>query len=373
MLYPSLTVEYLHDSNVSYARGSGSGDEIIASDVRVIQPRILVELPIGENRVRWSYSPAYRDFATNRVNLNEHLSHFFDFEWKFKVGRSLGVTLRDHFVRGTTELREVDPGGETTFGLIPFTLHEPDMTVDLAMGARHGISIIPRYTSTRFDTLQSASFFNYRRRGVEERYNYKLSPLDTVYVYYALDDTRQLRDEPSFNDVSQTARTFGLGFRRTLTEAVISSFSAGYETLTFKGIAGQDFSGTVMDASTTWQVGDTTRIDFSGRRTPYPSFFENNNYYLNTEAGVRILEQIGQNMYVVVSGSYQINRYPLVSATYEVRRKDKVLHMETGVSRQFIRTLRAFIGYNRDRRDSNVDPATYDVNRIVFRIEMGWL
>ena len=44
--------------------------------------------------------------------------------------------------------------------------------------------------------------------------------------------------------------------------------------------------------------------------------------------------------------------------------------------------MRVFIGYNGERRESNIeqlmpggvfDPYDYSVNRIVFRIEAGWL
>ncbi len=373
VLYPSLTVDYLHESNVLFGSGIGSGNEIIAAGVRVIQPRIVAELPIGANRIRWSYSPAYRDYTTSQVAQTQRVSHFFDLEGKFKMGSSLDIALRDHFVRGTTELREVDPGGETAFGLAPFTLHEPELDVDLALGARQGISIIPRYTSTRFDDLQSASFFDYRSRRLEGRYNYRVGPLDTLYGYYALDDTQQHRDDPTFGEITQTARTAGLGLRRVINEAVTSSLSVGYQTLTFNGVADQDFSGVILDASATWHLGDTTRIEFAGRRNPYPSFFENNNYYLNNEIATRIAEQIGQNTYVTVAGTYQVNHYTQTSTTFGVRRRDRVVHLEAGIGRQFLRSLRAFVGYNRDRRDSNVDLATYTVDRIIFRIELGWL
>jgi len=109
VLYPSLTVDYRHESNVLFASGIGSGNEIIAADVRVIQPRIMAELrsgrigyagairrPIGTTRpVRWPRPSVSAIFSIWRGSSR----------WK-----QSGHRLRDHFVRGTTELREVDPG-----------------------------------------------------------------------------------------------------------------------------------------------------------------------------------------------------------------------------------------------------------------------
>jgi hypothetical protein len=373
ILYPSVAMDYTRDDNIFFASKSDSGTDIVSSAVRTIKPNILVSLPIGENLVRWSYSPTYKSYTSSRVDNSKNFSHFFDFEGRFKVGTSLRLVLRDHFLRGTTELREVDPGGETTFGLVPFTLHEPELMADLALGARQGISIIPRYASARFDQLESAPFFNYRKRGVEGRYNYKLGPLDTLYGYYAFDNTSQRREEVGLIDVSQTGRTAGLGFTRIINEIATATISVGYETLGFEGGADQAFAGLVLDTLTTWRPGDTTRIEWSARRGAYPSFFENNNFYLTNTAGFRLIQQIGQQMYCTVSESYQVNRYPLVSPTFGVRRSDRTLHTEVSVGRQFLRSVRVFVGYNRDRRDSNVDPAAYNVDRFTFRIEMGWL
>jgi len=368
-LYPSLTIEYLHDSNVFYSSGTGTENDIVASSERTFKPRILVDLPIGGNRIRWSYAPVYRDYA--RVDEPQHVSHFVDFESTFNPGGAIAIVLRDHFVRGTTELREVDPGGETTFGLVPFSLHAPEMVVSLTLGARNGVSVIPRFASTRFDNADSAAFFDSRRRGVEGRYNYKIGMQDTFYGYYALEDTDEHR--PGDMDLVQTAKSVGLGFTRVINQAVTSLYSVGYKKLTFNEGEQERYSGLVMDVSTIWQPRDTTRIDLTVRRSPLPSFFENNAFYILDDVEMRMLEQVGQSTYWSVSAFYQANQYPLVSPTFGVRRHDKVLHLEAGIGRQFLRSLRAFVGYNRERRESNVDPASYNVDRIIFRIEMGWL
>jgi len=49
------------------------------------------------------------------------------------------------------------------------------------------------------------------------------------------------------------------------------------------------------------------------------------------------------------------------------------LSLEIGAGCQFQRTLRAFVGYNLDRRLSNIDGSDFDVNRVVLRIEAGWM
>ena len=65
LIYPSLGVDLLQDSNVRYASQDlpSSGD--LGSGEIMVKPRILVDLPIGQGRVRWVYTPLYRNYTSN--------------------------------------------------------------------------------------------------------------------------------------------------------------------------------------------------------------------------------------------------------------------------------------------------------------------
>jgi hypothetical protein len=65
-----------------------------------------------------------------------------------------------------------------------------------------------------------------------------------------------------------------------------------------------------------------------------------------------------------------------------VRRRDRGWRLQGGLGFQMSRSARAFLGYNYQARSSNVlqvypegfsDPFDYTVNRLVFRVEVGFL
>ncbi len=81
-------------------------------------------------------------------------------------------------------------------------------------------------------------------------------------------------------------------------------------------------------------------------------------------------------------GDGRIDVFESLQASVGRRRRDHVSHIEIGAGWQISRTLRMYVGYNSDRRSSNVDqefsgalidPFDYRVNRAIFRIEAGWL
>jgi hypothetical protein len=401
LLYPSLVLEYTDDGNVRYVGDDLGSRNVIASGLIVVRPRILVDLPLGESRIRWLYSALYRDYTTDRFKQSEKLSHFFDLEALLKSRRGFTIAFRDHFVRDSLELQQIDPGGELTFGLVPFYLNEPSLELSLAMGERQSVSLIPRYTSARFDDPTQAAFFNYHRRAVEGRYNYEVAPSSTLYGFYSFDATEQERQILTLGNVSVSSRTVGLGLTRTLNQIVVTSVSGGYETIDFKRTVGRNYAGPVLDARAAWTLNDVTRMEVTARRQAFQSFFLNNNFYLNSQLGVRVTRQTGRSVYWTLATSFQQNAYSdpvdsnsildptgLYQPSQRIRRKDGVLTLEAGAGFRILRTLRAFLGYNFERRQSNIirHPATnegldpndrinafsYHLNRIVFRIEAGW-
>jgi len=213
-----------------------------------------------------------------------------------------------------------------------------------------------------------------------------------------------------------------VGLRRTLNEQVVTSITAGYKSIEFRGGSDSDFKGPVLDAHTAWKLDDATLFEVSLGRQAYQSFFVNNNYYVDQEARVRLMRQLGHSLFVdatlnwlnnvyadpldisvtaatppnfdcntttvdsngdvVCVGDGRIDSYESLAPSVGRRRRDRVYRLQVGAGWQVSRTLRFFIGYNGERRSSNLeqtsssgvfDPFDYSVNRVFFRIEAGWL
>jgi Putative beta-barrel porin 2 len=400
--YPSLLIDYGYESNVFYSSGETAGDEIIPSRLFVLQPRFSFDLPLGESWMRWSYSPVYRNYSSDAFVQEDPWSHFFDLDGRLRFGSRGFTSLKDHFVMGTQELREVDPGGELTFGLTPFRVHEPSVEVGMDVGARQAVSVIWSYDSTQFDQSVATSVYNYRGWGLEGRYTYKMSPATNAYLYYGRKTTTQDRGGGDADKVDIANDSTGVGLIKTLNRNVVTQASFGYLWMDFTNASPTNYSGPVFSASASWQVDDITRIAFDVRRQPYQSFYLNNNFYLNRTLFLSLTRQTGTSMFWTLGVGVETNVYSettdaaanptifcaddgqggLTCPSDGQRRRDRGWRAETGVGFKIGQTSRGFIGYNYGVRSSNIlqafpegfaDPFAYTVSTFSLRVETGWL
>ena len=392
MFYPSLSVEITDDSNVFYTSSELPDDRVVDSRILVVRPRLLFDLPFGESSVRWAYSPTYRDYSTEAFNQSDKISHFLDVDASLRIGRSVNLRIQDHLVQGTVELREIDPGGELTFGLTPFESQDAAMELSFDLGARHGLSIAPKYSEVRFSEPEgTAVFFDFDRKGLEGRYFLRMGAGTRIYAYYDYEDTDQQRDEQNvFNQVREIRRSMGIGFRRTVNEAVVTELSAGYATSDFEGGGESNFRGVIVDGRAQWRLRGGAAFIASVRRRPFQSFYVNNNYYVSNQLRVQLAKQVGRRLFWQAAARVYFNQYsdpladviPSLGSSVGVIRKDEVVNLEIGMGYQFRRSMRAVVGFNYDRRKSNitqdrsgqlVDPFNTRVHRLFLRLEMGWL
>jgi hypothetical protein len=400
--FPSFLVDYGYVSNVFYSSGEDPADEIIPSRLLVLQSRFAFDLPMGENWVRWSYSPIYRTYSSDAFTQTNPWSHFFDLDGRLKFGTRGFTAFRDHFVSGTQELREVDPGGELTFGLTPFRVHQPSVEVGMQVGARQSVSAIWRYDSTQFDRSETTGAFNTRGWGLEGRYTYKLGPMTDLYGYYSETQSTQDRGGSPRDLVDIDEASYGVGLTQSLGRDLVTQFLVGHQSMDFTGASPTRFSGPILSANASWVLDEITRIAFNIRRQPYQSYYLDNNFYLNRTISLSLTRQAGASMYWTVGAGVEVNVYSdtivaadnptifclddgsggTVCPSDGVRRRDSGWNAQAGMGFRIGPASRAVIGYNYSARSSNVlqafpggfaDPFDYAVSRILFRIEAGWL
>jgi putative beta-barrel porin BBP2 len=382
VLHPSVGYEYTYDDNILFMSTDQPGSDPIASGTNVLRARILADLPIGTNRIRWVYAPYYRSYTSDRFRPEDRINQVFDIEGTFHSGNALTIVVSDNFVRGTISLQQqIERSGLPPFGLGHYSSHSPRMDIGVSLGARHGFSLLPSYSRSSFTGLVSdlgkIIEYGYTTRGIEGRYNYKLNEPTTVYGYSAIDRTNQtLTDVP---DVTIQSHSIGVGLTRTVNQSLVTQVSAGYQTLDFEGGKGRNFSGPIVDASIAWQVADVTLINFGVLRKPYASIYADNNYYMNTEGRVHWTRQLARSTYMDAGALLQEMQYVPLQG---VGRREQLIRLEVGAGHQFMKNLRGYIGFNVEQRESNVlqlvgsegfDPYHYQLHRILFRLEAGWM
>jgi putative beta-barrel porin BBP2 len=430
IFYPSVSIDFMHDSNVLYSSEDLPSANDLGSGVLLVKPRVMMDLPIGQSRIRWAYTGFYRTYTTNVLPVPNERSHFFDFEALLQVGRALHLAMREHYVRGIQEVQEFDPGGEVVVSHRPFTTNEPSLQADLDIGARQSLTYVQGHSRVHYDVVADIAIQGYTRDSMEGRYNYRLSTTDTLYGFGAIEDTEQDRASFLFQDVDSRGRTLGVGATRAFNQEVTTFARVGYQSLAFTGGSTGNFGGMVADVNASLQLSETSNLSVTVGRAPYQSFFLDQSYYLNDQIGVRFLHQIGSSLYWEIGGTFRNNSYPeevdlsvrpntpftedcdgdlildssdcnnnnLIDGLEKlfcvpqpggppecpsmgVKRNDRASLFEIGIGYRPRQRLGIFIGYNNDRRHSNIeqaiqgqffDPFHYDVDRVFFRIEAGW-
>ena len=376
-VFPSVSLEYTQDSNIFFTSAEEPGIRPTSAGIAVVRPRLLVDLPLSDNRIRWVYTPFYRDYLSERFTGSNRLNHVFDMEARFRAHRAITVGLRDHYLRGTVSLQEQTGANGLSFGLGGYSTHNPQLDIGVNLGARQGFSFIPSYSRSSFSGISNSVKYTYTARKLESRYNYRLSEPATFYGYYAYEGNTQ--EQTGLEDIRIRSRSSGFGLTRTVNEAVVTQVSAGYETMDFEGGTGRNFSGPVVEAGANWLVSEDTRVEFVVVRHPYASVYADNNYYVDTEGRSRLTFQIGASTYVDVGAVGQRNVYAPQQGT---SRRDRLIRLEIGVGHQFLRTLRGYVGASTENRRSNkeqmiggvdFDPFHVYVTRLLFRLEAGWM
>lgn len=391
ILHPTMAYEYTYDDNVLFTGTEAPGSEPIASGIIVARLRFLADLPVRDSRIRFVYAPFYRRYTSDRFKPEDWLNHVFNMEATFHQSGPITVSFRDAYVHGTVSLEQQVERNGLSFGLGHYSSHSPSLEFGLSLGTRHGFSLLPSYTRSNFTGLAFTGLtgpgiipgaaqiveYGYTTRRIEGRYNYKLTEPTTLYGYSAFEGTTQTLT--GVQDVDIQSRAIGLGLTRTINENLVTTLSAGYETLDFVGGIGPNFSGPVGEANIAWQVADVTRIDVGLLRKPFASIYADSNYYLATEGRARLTRQLGRSTYMDAGATLMEHQYfPLQG----LGRRERLIRLEVGTGHQILKNLRAYFGLNYERRESNVlqlsatggsDPFHYELHRILFRIEAGWL
>jgi putative beta-barrel porin BBP2 len=382
IFYPSLVNEYSYDSNILYMPTDEPGLQPIDSGVIVLRARIMADLPIGNSRIQWIYAPFYRNYTSDQFTPEDRINQVFALQGVIHTGGATTITVRDDYVNGTFNLQQQQfSQNGLTYGLGHYSTHDPRVELAWNLGARHGVSILPSYSRSEYSGTNSGNtqFINYgyTTHRLEGRYNYRLDEPTTMYGYYAGEST--LQHQAGVPDITIHSRSVGLGLTRTVNELVVTQISAGYQTMNFDGGNGQNFFGPIAQANVTWQLAEATVLNLELLRKPYASVYSIYNYYLATEAGIRLTRQLGRSTYVELGTRLMADHYIPAEG---VGRRDRVIRVDAGMGHQFMSHLRGYAGVNLEDRDSNVmttfggenfDPFRYQVRRILFRFEVGWM
>jgi len=359
---PSIDASWIRGDNILQ-----TSEAPFIDNAYMVRGRVTATLLETVHDLKLAYEARYRDFQD--FTLEDKLTHLVDVRSELELTPNTKARVGNHFVHGSFEAQEFDPGGEVVASTDPFYRNSTEAVLALDLSERFGAEITGNYNVVEFlDT--STEFFNYHTTGFGGTFLYDLSPLTSLMGEYIHTTTPEPLDRPQAGSV---ADMFLVGLRGELTPMLRGQIRAGYATQRFDfATVPQDFSGFVADLSLTRDVGEAAALTaIAGRRTN-PSSFDENGYYVSNYGRVQFIAPFARNFRMTLTGAFYLNDYPVPDVN-DVIRNDDIFSGGAGLAYFFTPLTYLSMDYRHDQRSSNIELFAYRSNAVQVMVGFGFL
>jgi hypothetical protein len=359
---PSIDLSWIRGDNLLQ-----TSEAPFIDNAYTVRGRVTATLLETAHDLKLAYEARYRDFQD--FTLEDKLTHLVDLRSELELTPNTKARVSNHFVHGSFEAREFDPGGEVVASTDPFYRNYADAVLALDLSERFGAEISANYNVVEFlDT--STDFFDYHTQGFGGTFLYDLSPLTSLLGEYIHTITPEPLDHPQAGSV---ADMFLVGLRGEFTPMLRGQIRAGYTTQRFElATVSQDFSGFVADLSLTRDFGEVAALTaLLGRRTN-PSAFDENGYYVSNYGRVQFISPFARNFRMTLTGALYLNDYPIADASGVIR-DDDIFSAGAGLAYFFTPLTFLSVDYRHDQRNSNIELFAYQSNAIQLMVGFGFL
>jgi len=401
---PSVEVVYTHSDNI-FLIDETMGDRF-DDNIWMIRPQVGLELPFKNSYFKVEAQYEYKDY--DNYNLLHHSTWFGRLDSQFKFSNGSILTIKDHYIQGVQQTNQFDPDMEVVWNAAPFSRNLAQVGYEIPVSTLNSLTIHIAHNFVDFKSDQDSGkipFYSYGQQigGLTWKYNYqplaslvfeyehtKSSPRTDNYLY-ASTDTYLLRRDYREDRIS-------FGWEGDSKRRLSGFAKVGYKKMGFKENDMDDFKGLVADMGLAYKLAEFTEIRGDMFRHANQSAFNVNNYYTATGGQLQLHHQFNRHLFGTVGGKYQVNDYPqVVQADADGdgwlddiqliylqghRRNDEVMQLLAELGYHFNSRISMRFNYVYENRDSNLKyvdhyglfrkPYSYDENRLVFQIQMGW-
>ena len=269
---PAVQLKWEDRDNIFFEPVNPVQDNILTA-----RARLMLELPIYESYVRFTYTPQYRDYK--KLELEHKWSHFADFNTVLEFQNGLRFRADYRFVNASQETSEVDGGGELVWADEMFTKHFARVALDYWFSARDGLTIEGDYTDLKYNYPSRTPpsqrvFYAYDRGSVGLGWLHQLSPILVMDVKY---NRIQFDPVDTFRWRSYDSDEITVGFKGQLSPVVATQLRVGWNETTYDRTEGfftpefSDFSGPVISGFINWELAHGSHLRLDLIRSPFPS------------------------------------------------------------------------------------------------------
>ena len=330
-----------------------------------VQPRVDAVAPVGEGRFTLDYLPVFRGLSDyDQVNSSsQSLTAGLD----LPVGGRMSFNVRDHFQAGILDTRVVDPGGEYFFGLGHFRRNDVNAGASIMVGPRLSVELGGALGQVRFQ--EPADFFPYDTRSASAGFGFELTPNLKAVASYVYDDVPRPDEHP---EAELTANSARLSLGGEILPLLTGDLSVGYRSQSTPnaGPGGTSYSGFVMSAALTRQLGRESSLGIYASRTTPVSAYQENGFYLSNSVQGTLQVPLPAEFRLQGGVGYQWNDYRTVVVRIGGPREDRILGWYASLRRPVRQNLFLSGSYRSEDRQSNVN--VFDSNSDGFYFQLEW-
>jgi len=363
---PALQLAWQDRDNIFFTPDNEVADQLILA-----KAQLLLEVPVFESYLRFSYTPQYRDYKT--YELEDKWQHFFDAAAAFEFSSGLTLNLAYSYIIGNLETREIDPGGEVFFGDRRFDKQWARIGGDYWITARDGLVYDLSWEDLEHE--DPALFYDYTRLTGGIGWLHQISPILVMDLKYGIIDFDAHNSPYENNDYRDSiSHSLTLGFRGQLNPVVATELRVGYGVVQYDPKPDEpqveDFKGAIVNGFISWEMahGSVLRLDLL--RIPYPSAYGDNANYLASGASLMYSLDRG-SLFGQLRGRFQNNDYSRPDRITGEDRSDDIYTVGVGLGYRFTYYLSLWGTYLYEDRQS-LYRYSYTINTFTLGLVVGF-
>ena len=361
---PYVLVSYLNADTAS-----GNPPQAIGDRYLQVQPGIAADTALGLGHLNVTYEPRLRAFSSNPAV--SPTTHWLNAGLELPVGSRVQLSATEHYSKGVLEATEVDPGKEYFFDLSPFRRFATGVTGRIELGPRMSVDLGATWNDVQVDP--ASSFFSYQRARGARRSRLRDQPEPPGRARAtSTRASRVPRIAPKRKPPRRGASLSLSGELAPLTTGRAEVAFTAQDTPN-AGPGGQSYRGLTASVGVRRDLGHTSALDLSVRRSLDPSAFENNGFYIATLVESVLTLPGPYRSYLRGGLGYQWSDYRTDAVAIGEPRADRLLAWYAGLGRLFGERAGLRVDYRRERRSSNLPGFDITTDALVIQVSLGWL
>ena len=346
-------VQGQYDSNIYRTSGDAKRDYIFT-----LEPKVIFDLPFGHEN-RHIFQAMYE--GKGGIYCDHTKENYMNNAGIFNLDLDLN---RGYFNAYDSIRYTTDRAGTEFTTLVKRLENTARATAGVEMGkfTLEGTfqNMVKHYTQGQYSQL------SYYENTYDGTLFYQLFPKVQALIDYTFGQVRYRKNHDRNGYYNQILT----GLKGDLTGKTVGIVKLGWQGRRYK--TGKDYDGFIGQLATITEFTSRTKLTLSYDTKPMESVFDSSNYYIMNMVSAKLEQQLKGHFSAWVKSGISRNLYPQLSSANNIKRRDWLFNAELWLNYTIKSWGKAGIGYEYDRRNSNLDSSEYGVHLISTRFDLSF-